>query len=134
MSSAAAEKLRYQKDNTREKELVDPTTLLGTLATAPGIERKIPILPASFVSAQVGSGIVTSVPSDAPFDYVALQELRHNESLRKQLQRWNVNLALSVPPSVVACIVARSVSVLLPNIIRPIPWSEFESFLLICIP
>ena len=94
MSTVAAEKLRYQKDNTREMELVDPTTLLGTFVTAPGIERRIPILPASFVSAQVGSGIVTSVPSDAPFDYIALQELRTNEELRTQMKKWGVNLAI----------------------------------------
>ncbi|MAG60896.1 leucine--tRNA ligase [archaeon] len=94
MSSVAAEKLSYQKDDTKELSSIDPLALLGKVAIAPGIERKIPILPASFVAASVGSGIVTSVPSDAPFDYVALQELRNNEGLRGQMQRWGINLSI----------------------------------------
>ncbi len=94
MSKAAAEKLAYQKDDTKELSSVDPITLLGKYVIAPGIERRIPILPATFVSADVGSGIVTSVPSDAPFDYVALQEIRKNEGLRRQLEEWGIGLSV----------------------------------------
>lgn len=93
MSKEASEKLSYQKDGTVELNELDPISLLGKVAVAPGIERKIPILPATFVAASVGSGIVTSVPSDAPFDYVALEELRNNQELRLQLQKWGINLS-----------------------------------------
>ncbi|MBT4446391.1 leucine--tRNA ligase [archaeon] len=94
MSAKAAEKIAFQIDDTKILSEIDPKSLLGKLALAPGVKRKIPILPASFVSVDVGSGIVTSVPSDAPFDYIALKELRENEGLRSQLRRWNVNLAI----------------------------------------
>lgn len=93
MSKEASEKLSYQKDGTVELSEIDPITLLGKVAVAPGINRKIPILPASFVAANVGSGIVTSVPSDAPFDYIALQDLRNNSNLRTQMQKWGINLS-----------------------------------------
>ena len=42
----------------------------------PGIDREVIILPSRFVDADIGTGIVTSVPSDAPYDYIALKELQ----------------------------------------------------------
>jgi len=85
MSREAAEKLSYQIDDVIVKEDVDPKKLLGHTALAPGVEREIPILPATFCDPKVGSGIVTSVPSDAPYDYVALQILREDTPERKEL-------------------------------------------------
>ena len=76
LSKEAAEKLKYQKDAITFKEDVDPQKLIGKYAIAPGIEREIIILPATFCDPKVGSGIVTSVPSDAPYDYVALKVLQ----------------------------------------------------------
>jgi leucyl-tRNA synthetase len=35
-------------------------------------------LPSHFVDPDVGSGIVTSVPSDAPYDWMALQDLQND--------------------------------------------------------
>ncbi len=93
MSKEAAEKITYQIDNVIIKEDIDPKTLLGQTALAPGIEREVPILPASFVSATVGSGIVTCVPSDAPYDYIALQTLKEENSQgRKNLAMLKINL------------------------------------------
>lgn len=88
MSREAADKLKYQKDDILLKEDVDPKALIGKTALAPGIEREIIILPASFVESDVASGIVTSVPSDAPYDYVALKMLQHDEKL---IKRYNLN-------------------------------------------
>ena len=39
------------------------------VSTFPWFVCKIPILPATFCDPKVGTGIVTSVPADAPFDY-----------------------------------------------------------------
>ena len=78
MSRQAAEKLQYQKDDVLLQEDVDPKKLLGKMVKALGFEREIPILPASFCNPAVGTGIVTSVPSDAPYDYVALKTLQDN--------------------------------------------------------
>ncbi|MBI2102331.1 leucine--tRNA ligase [Candidatus Woesearchaeota archaeon] len=84
MSEVAAEKLPYQKDDVLLKEDVDPKSLLGKIVFAPGIDREIPILPATFCDPAVGTGIVTSVPADAPKDYVALRFLQqHPEECEK---------------------------------------------------
>src|SRR5438034_10828169 len=55
--------------------------LLGKEAVAPAINRAIPILPSSFIDQGRGTGIVTSVPSDAPDDYVALRDLQQDDRL-----------------------------------------------------
>ncbi len=84
MSEDAAEKLPYQKDDVLLKEDIDPLKLLGKMVLAPGIEREIPILPATFCDPKVGTGIVTSVPADAPYDYIALRHLQtHPEECEK---------------------------------------------------
>jgi leucyl-tRNA synthetase len=78
LSEEAAEKLKYQKEEVLLKEDVDPKSLIGKKASAPGINREIIILPAAFCDPKVGSGIVTSVPSDAPYDYLALKMLQND--------------------------------------------------------
>ena len=84
MSREAAEKLKYQKDDVLLKEDINILNLLGKKALAPGVEREIIILPSSFCNPDVGSGIVTSVPSDAPYDYIALKELQEDQDLCKK--------------------------------------------------
>jgi len=42
------------------------------------------ILPAKFVDPDIGTGVVTSVPGDAPYDYVALRELQEFKDLDKR--------------------------------------------------
>ncbi|MGI0148817.1 MAG: leucine--tRNA ligase, partial [Thermoplasmata archaeon] len=48
---------------------------------APAINRAIPVLPGTFIDQGRGTGIVTSVPSDAPDDFVALRDLQRDEQL-----------------------------------------------------
>src|SRR5207244_1254831 len=50
-------------------------------AFSPTINRAIPVLPGSFIDHGLGTGIVTSVPSDAPDDFVALRDLQRNDAL-----------------------------------------------------
>lgn len=78
------ERLKEQKAKITIMGKAPARTLIGKKATAPGVDKPIMILPASFVSPVVGSGIVTSVPSDAPYDYIALEELKKDsETLKK---------------------------------------------------
>ncbi len=84
MSVQAAHKLQYQKDNVKILEKIDPKALIGKAALAPGVERQIIILPAGFSDPDIGSGIVTSVPGDAPYDYIALKELQANKEMLKK--------------------------------------------------
>ncbi len=46
--------------------------------------QKVPVLPATFCSADKGTGIVHSVPSDSPDDWIALHDLRTNPELCKK--------------------------------------------------
>ncbi len=81
MSYESAEKLAYQKDNVVVKEDVRVQDILGKKVAAPGVNREIFVFPASFVDSQVGSGIVTCVPSHAPMDWMALQDLKNDKIL-----------------------------------------------------
>lgn len=49
--------------------------LLAMQAENPMNGEKVPVYPASFVSEEVGTGIVMSVPAHAPLDYLALRDL-----------------------------------------------------------
>ncbi|HIH11109.1 TPA: class I tRNA ligase family protein [Candidatus Woesearchaeota archaeon] len=88
MSRQAAEKLIHQKDNITIKEDIPASTLIGRKALAPGVNREIIILPATFCDPAVGTGIVTSVPSDAPFDYLALKQLQENDP---EIQQYHLD-------------------------------------------
>jgi len=83
MSKEAVEKLSFQRkdvkllSHTKEK-------LIGEHALAPMIKRELIILPSKFVKSEIGTGIVTSVPSDAPYDYIALKELQDLKEIDKK--------------------------------------------------
>lgn len=81
MSEQAFEKLKYQKEDMELVGYIKGKDMIGKYCIAPRIKREIIILPAEFCAPEVGSGIVTCVPSDAPYDYVALRELQSDEKL-----------------------------------------------------
>lgn len=80
MSREAAEKISYQKDGVKVTDKVNGQKLIGIYVTAPGINRDIIVLPSEFVDPKMASGIVTSVPSDAPYDWMALRDLQKDYS------------------------------------------------------
>ena len=83
LSKEAIFKLKHQRKDVEELGKLKEK-LIGESATAPMINRKILILPSTFVDADRGTGIVTSVPSDAPYDYVALKELQNDADEMKK--------------------------------------------------
>jgi leucyl-tRNA synthetase len=87
VSLEAIEKIKHQKDNVKItgdfKE-----NLIGKFTIAPGIEKEIIILPSRFVKSDVGTGIVTCVPSDAPYDYIALKELQED---KKEIKKYGLD-------------------------------------------
>ena len=77
VSPEAANKLQFLG---HEVEIVDEilgAKLIGGTLTNPMTGAEIPILPASFVDPKNATGIVMSVPAHAPFDYVALEQLKN---------------------------------------------------------
>lgn len=78
VSEPCAQKLPDQEYEIEILGDVPGEELLSTSVTTLD-ERTIPVLPASFPTAHKGTGIVLSVPSDAPDDYVALRDLQNDE-------------------------------------------------------
>ena len=59
--------------------------LLGLPLNAPLAKYdKVYCLPLLTISMKKGTGVVTSVPSDAPDDYAALRDLKNKEAMRKK--------------------------------------------------
>ncbi len=84
VSRQAAEKLGLQMDGVIVKGSADGSSLMGRLCKAPFTGKAIPVFPSSLCDPNVGTGLVMSVPSDAPFDWVALVELRRDKPLRER--------------------------------------------------
>jgi len=81
VSEEAAEKLGYQREKVEVLEEIEGSYFLGKKIEEPVNGREIAVLPASFVDEDVGTGVVYSVPAHAPYDYIALEDLRRTEGL-----------------------------------------------------
>ncbi len=81
ISKECADKLSFQDKKMKIKGKVHGSEMLGKHCFAPFIEKDIIILPSAHCNPKIGTGIVTSVPGDAPFDYIALKELQESASL-----------------------------------------------------
>nr|QBM01571.1 valine--tRNA ligase [uncultured archaeon] len=73
MAQEAFESLCEQIPLTKIKE-ISAEEILSLKPKHPLSAKELPILPASFVKPQVGTGLVMSVPAHAPFDYLALRD------------------------------------------------------------
>ena len=76
-----ADKLQMQFDNVKTVGSVPGSELIGLMCRAPMIHKLIPVFPADFVDPNIGTGLVTSVPSDAPSDWDALETAKKNPEL-----------------------------------------------------
>ncbi len=62
--------------------------LIGVCVEAPlSVYKRIYAIPMETISMTKGTGVVTSVPSDAPDDWVTLREFKNDEKLR---QKWGI--------------------------------------------
>lgn len=77
VSREGLRKLKNQNFDIGYVEKLDEE-LIGRNAEAPLIDKEVPILPASFVDPSNATGVVYSVPSHAPYDYMALKDLQKN--------------------------------------------------------
>ncbi len=78
LSKDAAQALHLQL----KLESLEPITiekLLKMKAKNPVTKKKVPLFPASFVKAGVGTGVVMSVPAHAPLDFLALRDMGKTE-------------------------------------------------------
>jgi len=91
VSKEAAEKLSYQREGVAVLEgetEEEGGFFLGKVVKVPvaGGGREVPVLPASFVDADVGTGVVYSVPAHAPYDYIALEDLKRSGVLDAEIE------------------------------------------------
>jgi leucyl-tRNA synthetase len=84
ISEACAHKLEMQERAVEIIGKVKGSELLGKMARAPMVDRAIPVLPSHFCSPDKGTGIVTSVPSDAPDDWMGIVDLQQPGAAQKE--------------------------------------------------
>ncbi len=82
VSREAAEKLAYQKGGEIRMgaEEMEGGYLVGKVVKEPVSGREVPVLPASFVDPDVGTGVVYSVPAHAPYDYIAVEDYKREHA------------------------------------------------------
>ena len=88
MSQKMPFKLRLQGHEVEELGEVSGRDLIGKKYVAPQIEKEVMVLPSKFCDASIGSGIVTSVPSDSPDDYQGLFDLQNSAS---DCEKWGLD-------------------------------------------
>lgn len=76
ISKESVEKLIHQNRKVNVLETFEGKGLIGKYVKNPATGSKIPILPADLVDPKNATGVVMSVPGHAPYDYVALENLR----------------------------------------------------------
>jgi leucyl-tRNA synthetase len=76
VSQECAEKLAYQNREVTILESFEGKELIGKKAENPATKNEILILPAEFVDPKNATGVVMSVPGHAPYDYVALENIK----------------------------------------------------------
>ena len=88
ISRECAEKLKHQSMEVSVISEIKGTELIGKKCKAPVTGRELLILPSSICDPNIATGIVRSVPSHAPFDWAALNDLQNN---REECKRYNLN-------------------------------------------
>jgi leucyl-tRNA synthetase len=76
VSNEAVAKLAEQGRAVNIIRKLDGLSLLGLKCVVPIVGRTIPVLPALFVDTDNATGVVYSVPAHAPYDWLALRDLK----------------------------------------------------------
>ena len=88
ISAECAYKLEFLNKKIEIIGDVPGSELIGKKVNSPTNENEFLILPASFVTATTGTGIVMSVPAHAPYDFQALDDIKNGKqkNVKKILQ------------------------------------------------
>jgi leucyl-tRNA synthetase len=84
VSQQSVEKLEHLNRRVKVLETFEGKELVGKQARNPATGKNILILPADFVEPRNATGVVMSVPGHAPYDYVALENIKKQSSNLKQ--------------------------------------------------
>ncbi|MCL1984239.1 MAG: leucine--tRNA ligase [Methanomassiliicoccaceae archaeon] len=102
VSPPAAKKLAYQKDGCEVVGTISGKEMVGWMCEAPMIHRSVPVFPAKFCDPNVGTGLVTSVPSDAPDDWISLQDVKNDPLIMKEYGLTKEQIDSAVPISIIS--------------------------------
>jgi leucyl-tRNA synthetase len=102
ISKESAEKLGYLNRKVSVLDTFKGKKLIGKKVENPANNEKIPILPAEFVDPKNATGVVMSVPGHAPYDFVALENLRKNVSQLKGFDVKPETVIALKPVSIIA--------------------------------
>ncbi|MFH1257769.1 MAG: leucine--tRNA ligase, partial [Candidatus Micrarchaeota archaeon] len=97
LSEDAILKLQDQQHKIEIIGEIDPKKLIGKNCSNVLLKELVPIYPAPFVLPEHATGIVMSVPAHAPYDYIALEDLKKNY---QQIQEYalEVNILNNLEP------------------------------------
>ncbi len=84
ISKECAEKLKYQEKEVEILKEVNAEEFIGKFVVNPVNRKEVPILPAEFVDTDNATGVVMSVPAHAPYDYIAIEDLKRNEEILRK--------------------------------------------------
>jgi len=87
ISQESVTKLTHLNRRVTVSETFQGKNLIGKYAENPATRDKIPILPADFVDPKNATGVVMSVPGHAPYDLVALENIKKECS---QLEEYGI--------------------------------------------
>jgi leucyl-tRNA synthetase len=87
VSRPAAEKLALQMDIVEVIGSADGASLIGKRCKAPYTGKVVPIFPSILCDPEVGTGLVMSVPSDAPVDWIGLVDLKRDPA---SMERYGI--------------------------------------------
>ncbi|MCK4243771.1 leucine--tRNA ligase [Candidatus Bathyarchaeota archaeon] len=85
ISETASRKLMEQLRDVKVEKKFTGKEFIGKICCSPISEQKLPILPGWFVNPDSASGLVYSVPAHAPYDWLALRDLRLKPNVLKEL-------------------------------------------------
>lgn len=88
LGAYGVEELADQGHSIRVVGRIRGAELVGRYALNPVTGWRVPVLPAMFVAHDAGTGVVMSVPAHAPFDWVALEDLKRDPHL---LDKYNID-------------------------------------------
>ena len=87
ISKEVVEEFKDQEHDVKILREIKGKELVGNFVKNPVIGNKVPILPAEFVNMEIGTGIVMSVPAHAPYDWIALEDLKKDEKWKEVAQK-----------------------------------------------
>jgi leucyl-tRNA synthetase len=101
ISKESVEKLRHLNRKVDVIEVFLGRELIGKEAKNPLTNEKILILPADFVDPKNATGVVMSVPAHAPYDYIALENVKRQKDALKEFKLPPEKIGAIEPVSII---------------------------------